>query len=173
MTRQESKTSWIGFKGPFYPTALNKYGDYYTIKTRFLEKYNDSFWQMDLVQSAENKQIRIPSEDNAKNYVASGIRIIKVSNEENNIFYEYAAPNPTQRFVRIIKYTDVFELIKMTPISMVLSSLLNSDYQLIREDRTVEIGVILINPNTSVYQYILQKLVFGKHRRKQRILLNM
>lgn len=85
---QQSSTSWIGFKGPFYQTALNDVGSYYTIKTRKIE--DDSYWQMVHVDSQSDKEKFIP--ENPEKYVASGLSVMKISNDESNLFYEYAAP---------------------------------------------------------------------------------
>ena len=76
------------WKGPFYQTALTEVGSYYTIKTRPLE--DDSYWQMVHVNSQTNEQKFIP--ENAKKYVASGLSVMKISQDESNLFYEYAAP---------------------------------------------------------------------------------
>ena len=76
------------FKGPFYQTALNDVGSYYTIKTRPIE--DDSFWQMVHVDSKSDKEKFIP--ENPQKYVASGLSVMKISNDETNLFYEYAAP---------------------------------------------------------------------------------
>ena len=93
--KQESSTSWIGFKGPFYQTALNDIGSYYTIKTREIE--DDSYWQMVHVDSQSNKEKFIP--ENPEKYVASGLSVMKISNDESNLFYEYAAPKAGIHFL--------------------------------------------------------------------------
>ena len=82
------------FKGPFYQTALNDVGSYYTIKTRPIE--DDSFWQMVHVDSKSDKEKFIP--ENPQKYVASGLSVTKISNDETNLFYEYAAPKARIHF---------------------------------------------------------------------------
>ena len=42
------------------------------------------------VNSQTNEQKFIP--ENAKKYVASGLFVMKISQDESNLFYEYAAP---------------------------------------------------------------------------------
>ena len=76
------------FKGPFYQTALNDVGSYYTIKTRPID--GDSYWQMVHVDSQSDEEKFIP--ENPQKYVASGLSVMKISNDESNLFYEYAAP---------------------------------------------------------------------------------
>ena len=99
-TRQTSP-AWVGFKGPFYPTALNEQGVYFTIRTRSIG--DDSFWQMARIDTNVNTITPIPTVENP--VVASGIRIILASDDETTIFYEYAAPDPHKRNL----YTSVLD----------------------------------------------------------------
>ena len=51
MTSSEtSKTGWVGFKGPFYPYALEAYGEHFTIESRGQDYDNqyldDGYWRV-------------------------------------------------------------------------------------------------------------------------------
>ena len=63
-------------------------GSYYTIKTRPID--GDSYWQMVHVNSQTNEQKFIP--EVPQKYVASGLSVMKVSDDGSDLFYEYAAP---------------------------------------------------------------------------------
>ena len=98
---KQTSNAWVGFKGPFYPTALKEQGVFYTIRTRAIG--DDSYWQMVRIDSNKDEIHPIPSQHEQK-IVASGLRAILVSDDESTIFYEYAAPEPHKRNLYVARY---------------------------------------------------------------------
>lgn len=116
----QTSPAWVGFKGPFYPTALAEQGVFYTIRTRPIG--GDSYWQMVKIDSNKDEITFIPSEE--KPVVASGTKIMKTSNDESTIFYEYAAPDPNKRNL----YTSVIDSSDGTSVEKCLTCELDNEF---------------------------------------------
>ena len=96
---ETSETGWIGFKGPFYPYALENFGDYFTIETRYRDNdeshLGDGYWRLARVthdlDGANMEKVFLPAqhENKLSVYDVRVNKVIQHSNDDINKVFTY------------------------------------------------------------------------------------